>query len=138
MPKNKIITYNPNLKLKARELRKNSTLSEILLWGEIKNKKLGYEFHRQVPIHEYIVDFFCHELLLVLEIDGDCHKNGDAVRNDLNRQNTLEQVGIKFIRFDDLDIKHDLDSSVRILLNKIEELRSELDNTSPLPPSKGE
>jgi very-short-patch-repair endonuclease len=73
MTSNKIIPYNRGLKELARQLRKNSTLSEVLLWNNIKNKTLGYEFHRQVPIGEYIVDFFCHELLLAVEIDGSTH-----------------------------------------------------------------
>jgi very-short-patch-repair endonuclease len=69
MAKNKILFYNPDLKEAARKLRKNSTLSEILLWQKIKGKALGYEFHRQVPINEFIVDFYCHELKLIIEID---------------------------------------------------------------------
>jgi len=60
--KNKIIPYNPKLKELARELRKNSTLSEVLLWLKIKAKVMGVEFHRQVPIGNFIVDFYCHEL----------------------------------------------------------------------------
>lgn len=60
--RNKIIPYNPKLKEYARYLRKNSTISEVLLWKKIKNKSLGIEFHRQVPILEFIVDFYCHEL----------------------------------------------------------------------------
>ena len=71
--KNKIITYNPKLKEYARQLRNNSTLSEVLLWQKIKNKALGVQFHRQVPLKEYIVDFYCHELMLAIEIDGDSH-----------------------------------------------------------------
>ena len=73
MTANKIIYYNPNLKEKARLLHKNSTLSEIILWKNIKNKSLGYEFHRQVPLDNFIVDFYCHELNLAIEIDGNTH-----------------------------------------------------------------
>jgi very-short-patch-repair endonuclease len=73
MVKNIIIPYNPNLKQFARHLRNNSTLSEILLWKQIKNKAFGIEFHRQVPIDEFIVDFYCHELMLAIEIDGISH-----------------------------------------------------------------
>ena len=73
MPANKIIHYNPSLKEKARILRKNSTLSEIILWKKIKNKSLGYEFHRQVPLDNFIVDFYCHGLNLAIEIDGNTH-----------------------------------------------------------------
>ena len=71
--KNKIITYNPKLKEYARQLRNNSTLSEVLLWQKIKNKALGVQFHRQVPLKEYIVDFYCQELMLAIENDGDSH-----------------------------------------------------------------
>ncbi len=65
------IHYNPKLKDKARELRNNSTLSEILLWKKLKKKQmLGFQFYRQKPIDNYIVDFFSYTLRLVIEIDG--------------------------------------------------------------------
>ncbi|NIX59063.1 MAG: DUF559 domain-containing protein, partial [candidate division Zixibacteria bacterium] len=64
MPRNIIIPYNPQLKDRARELRKNPTVAEKILWREIRRKQLGYEFHRQVPINQFIVDFYCHELFL--------------------------------------------------------------------------
>jgi very-short-patch-repair endonuclease len=68
------VHYNPRLKQVARILRKNMTLGEILLWKELKGKKLlGYDFHRQKPIGEYVVDFYCPALKLVIEIDGDSH-----------------------------------------------------------------
>ena len=70
---NKLLSYNPKLKALSRQLRKNSTLAEVILWQNIKGKAFGYEFHRQVPINEFIVDFFCHELLLAIEIDGNTH-----------------------------------------------------------------
>lgn len=72
----KIIPYNPKLKLLARGLRNNSTLAEVLLWNQIKSKKLhGYQFLRQKPLDKYIVDFFCYELMLAIEIDGESHIN---------------------------------------------------------------
>ena len=74
--KTKIIPYNPKLKRYARELRKTMTLSEVLLWKELKQKQiLGYDFDRQRPIDEYIVDFYCKELNLAIEIDGITHHN---------------------------------------------------------------
>lgn len=69
---NNFIPYNLKLREFARFLRNNSTFPEILLWKEIKNKSLGVEFKRQVPILEYIVDFYCQEKL-VIEIDGHIH-----------------------------------------------------------------
>ena len=72
--KKPIVHYNPRLKKLARQLRRNSTLGEVLLWNELKRKQMmGYDFHRQKPIGEYIVDFYCPRLRLVIEIDGDSH-----------------------------------------------------------------
>lgn len=121
---NKILPYNPQLKQLARELRKNSTLSEVLLWKEIQKKKLGVEFHRQVPIKNYIVDFFCHELYLAIEIDGSSHDSECAIVLDNIRQKEIEELGIQFIRIDDLDIKTDLDSTLQFLQHMINKLRS--------------
>jgi very-short-patch-repair endonuclease len=118
-PKN-IIPYNPRLKDIARQLRLNSTLSEIILWKYIKGKSFGYEFHRQVPINEFIVDFYCHELKLAIEIDGNSHDyNFDK---DENRQTILENLGITIIRFDDKDIKCHLNDVLRALENIVSEI----------------
>ena len=77
--KRKIIPYNPKLKELARELRNNSTKAEIILWLKLKNKQLyGYDFHRQKPIDNYIVDFFCQELMLAIEVDGYSHQFEDV------------------------------------------------------------
>ncbi|WP_374539970.1 endonuclease domain-containing protein [Flavobacterium sp.] len=114
--KNKIIPYNPKLKEYAKELRKNSTLSEVLLWKNIKNKALGVQFHRQVPLLEYIVDFYCHELMLAIEIDGDSHLY--KYEYDVKRQGELEKEGIIFLRFTDSDIKQNM-FSVGITLEQV-------------------
>ncbi|MFH1563891.1 MAG: DUF559 domain-containing protein [Nitrospirota bacterium] len=113
MTPNKIIPYNPKLKELARQLRKNSTLSEVLLWNQIKGKAFGYEFHRQIPIDEFIVDFYCHELMLAIEIDGDSHSY--KYNYDTARQDKLEKLGVTFIRFNDLEIKKDMDNVLRAL-----------------------
>jgi very-short-patch-repair endonuclease len=104
--KNKIIPYNPKLKEYARLLRKNSTLSEVLLWQQIKNKALGVQFHRQVPMLDYIVDFYCHELMLAIEIDGDSHLY--KYNYDNKRQGDLEKEGVVFLRFTDIDVKRNM------------------------------
>ena len=104
--KNKIIPYDPKLKEFAKQLRKNSTLSEVLLWQNIKNKALGVQFHRQVPLLNYIVDFYCHELMLAIEIDGDSHLY--KYEYDAKRQGELEKAGVVFIRFSDLDVKQNM------------------------------
>ena len=120
MTRNKIIPYNPNLKQRARVLRKNSTLSEVLFWYQIKGKVLIYEFHRQVPIDQFIVDFYCHELMLAIEIDGSSHN--DKYRYDASRQSKLQHLGVMFIRFNDSDVKRNIGGVLTALEEKIREI----------------
>ncbi len=120
--KNKIIPYDPKLKEFAKQLRKNSTLSEVLLWQNIKNKALGVQFHRQVPLLNYIVDFYCHELMLAIEIDGDSHLY--KYEYDAKRQGELEKAGVVFIRFSDLDVKQNMFSVGLSLEQVVQELLS--------------
>ena len=120
-PMPNIIPYNPKLREFARYLRNNSTLSEVLLWKEIKNKALGVEFKRQVPILDYIVDFYCQELKLAIEVDG--HIHNFRYVEDKVRQEQIEQWGITFIRFSNEDIKTNMFSVVLSLESKIDELK---------------
>ncbi len=120
--RNKIIPYNPKLKEYAKQLRNNSTLSEVLLWQKIKNKALGVQFHRQVPIKEYIVDFYCNELMLAIEIDGDSHLY--KYDYDQKRQGELELLGITFLRFSDFDVKQNMFSVALALEHVVFEMNS--------------
>ena len=114
----KIIPYNPKLKSLARALRKNMTLGEVLLWQELKGKKvLGYDFDRQRPIDNYIVDFYCKELQLAIEIDGYSHSYAHVIQNDKRRQKRLESLGVKFLRFDDMDVK----TNLSVVIEEIED-----------------
>ena len=122
MSRNSIIRYNPRLKKLARQLRLNSTRSEVILWKNIKNKVTGFQFHRQVPLDEFIVDFYCHELRLAVEIDGYTHNYN--FENDVERQKKLEEFGIVFLRFSDEDVKKHLTDVLRILQRKIDEISS--------------
>jgi very-short-patch-repair endonuclease len=91
---------------KARELRNNATHAESLLWTYLKNKPFGYKFRRQHPHSNYILDFYCHALKLVIEVDGSIHDNKDVKMNDIQRQNALQNDGLSVIRFqNDLVIK---------------------------------
>ena len=109
MNRRPIIPYNPRLKELARQLRNKSTLPEVLLWLQLKGKQMkGYDFHRQKPIDNYIVDFFCHELMLAIEIDGESHSWEKAGANEDIRQSTIEYFGISFLRFDDKDVKQNM------------------------------
>ena len=118
-----MLPYNPALRELARKLRNESTQSEILLWQRIKKKALAVEFHRQVPIDNYIVDFYCHEIMLAIEIDGSSHDDIEVRKNDIYRQDKLEGLGVKFIRFDDIIVKRNISVVIEELLKKISELK---------------
>ena len=109
MNKNNIIPYRPDLKKLARELRKNMTLSEVMLWNKIRRRQLGYQFHRQVPMLDYITDFYCHKLHFAIEVDGKIHDHPEISINDMDRQQKLETLGVQFLRFKNQQIKHDID-----------------------------
>ncbi len=113
------VAYNPRLKQIARNLRNNMTLSEILLWKELKGKKLlGYDFHRQKPIDEYVVDFYCPKLRLVIEVDGDSHDGKEKA--DRIRQKRIESFGLTVLRFWDDDVKHNVEGIVEQIKEWIE------------------
>ena len=110
--KRKILVYNPALKEKARQLRNDSTKTEILLWTFLRSRQLrGYDFHRQKPIDEYIVDFFCNELMLAIEIDGVSHIGKELY--DAKRQRKLEDLGVRFLRFKDDDVFYNCDYVIK-------------------------
>lgn len=125
-----IIHYNPALKGRARELRKQGVLSEVILWEHLKGKKiLGLQFSRQKPIGNFIVDFYCSKMKLVIEIDGVSHDG--KFDYDMERQRILESMGLTVLRFNDSDVKKDVNSVLIAIMQWIE--------NNPLPPfSKGE
>jgi very-short-patch-repair endonuclease len=114
--KRQIIPYNPRLKEFARKLRQNMTFSEVKLWNEIKNgQMMGYDFDRQRPIGNYIVDFYCKDLHLALEVDGITHLEENAKEKDAIRQEELMSLEVHFLRFDAL-----------LVVNKVEAVVSEI------------
>ena len=87
-----IIPYNPQLKQRARELRRKMTLAEILLWKRLKGKQLcGYDFDHQRPVGRRIVDFYCKELKLAVDVDGSVHDFRRA--QDERRRGEIEALG---------------------------------------------
>ena len=116
------IHYDQKLKGLSRKLRKDSTLAEVLLWEQLKARRLrGYQFARQKPIENYIVDFFCYDLELVIEIDGSSHN--ERIEHDKVRQDFLESLGLRVVRFLDRDVKSNLQgvvSQLELLIGEIE------------------
>jgi very-short-patch-repair endonuclease len=99
-----VLPYDPRLKALAKELRKQSTLAEILLWNHLKRRqRFGYDFHRQKPILHWIADFFCEDLMLAIEIDGDSHRF--RADNDARKEAGLKRLGIVLLRFGDTQVK---------------------------------
>jgi very-short-patch-repair endonuclease len=125
------LPYNPNLKNNSRNLRKAGNLSEVLLWKELRaDKFLGYSFYRQKPILNYIVDFYCKELGLVIEIDGSSHD--DKIEYDTERDRQMSVLGLTVLRIKDADVKKDMQNVLRVIENQIGEL------TPPNPLREGE
>jgi very-short-patch-repair endonuclease len=111
-----IIPYNPRLTELARQLRNNSTKSEIKLWLCLKGKQfMGYDFHRQKPIDEYILDFICHELMLGIELDGLTHSFDGAEEKDERKENRMKELGITILRFNDDEVHNNLSEVLRII-----------------------
>ena len=136
MKRKNILPYNPILKDLARELRNNSTLSEVLLWKHLKGgQMLGYDFDRQKPIDNFIVDFFCNELMLAIEIDGETHNF--RMTRDKERQKRLEGLGVWFLRFTDEEVKQNIEGVVEEIERWIREngkVPAEMQPTpTPLP-----
>jgi len=115
MPR-KIIPYNSNLKQLARKLRNDSPLGEVLLWNELKNKQFyGFDFHRQKPLLNYIVDLYCYELDLVIEIDGLYHNWEEQDDKDVLRDKELAAFGLTVLRFTEREVRKDMVNVLRTL-----------------------
>lgn len=110
------ITYHPKLKEYARQLRNNSTKSEIRLWKKLKGKQMhGYDFHRQKPIEFFIVDFFCNKLQLAIECDGYSHQFLEVYQKDTRKTKRLNELGIHVLRFSDEQILNDMVNVLRAI-----------------------
>jgi len=124
------IHYNPNLKAHSRELRKNTTFSEKTLWKHLRSRQLlGYQFMRQKPIGNYIVDFYCSKLKLVIEIDGITHNNKKEY--DQKREIELRGLGFEILRFDGYYVINNLSETLQLIMDKIKSLE-EKQPPSPL------
>ena len=114
------IHYKKHLKVFAKELRNNSTKSEIKLWKYLKGKQMmGYDFHRQRPIDEYIADFFCHKLKLVIELDGFTHRFEVVAQKDVKKEDKLSEFGITVLRFSDDQVINDIYNVLKVIENYI-------------------
>ena len=113
MPIKNIVTGQKVTKEKlerAKELRREMTPAEKLLWQEVRAKKLGVRFRRQQIIQGFIVDFYCHKAALVIEVDGDVH---DLQQDeDARRERVLREMGLRIVRFRNDEVVRDLSTVV--------------------------
>ncbi|WP_372744860.1 endonuclease domain-containing protein [Lutibacter sp.] len=134
MKKRKLIPYDKNLKELAKNLRNNSTKSEIYLWRILKNKQFyGYKFIRQRPIDKYIVDFYCPELMLAIELDGYSHQLVEVQEKDLIKEKRLNELNVAILRFSDFQVFNDIENVIR----KIEFYIFEFEKHTPNPSQEG-
>jgi len=116
--------YKPKLKEYARRLRNNPTYAEKNLWYALKGKQLkGYDFDRQKPIGDYIFDFFCSALNLVIEIDGITHEDEVVKQNDKLKDEYIARIGLKILRFTDDEVL----GNPNMVVNRIEEYIEEFE-----------
>jgi very-short-patch-repair endonuclease len=131
MAKRKIIPYNPKLKEFARQLRNDSTKTEIFLWLKLKGKQMyGYDFHRQKPIDNYILDFFCYELMLGIEVDGYSHQFLEVHNKDGIKEKRMNQLGITVLRFSDDQVLNEMENVIRAIESYIFEYEKHTPNPS--------
>lgn len=98
----------------AKELRSNMTETEIMLWEKLRNNQFhGYKFRRQHPFDSYVLDFYCHEARVAIEIDGSIHDENEQKEYDNQRSNALELAGIHVIRFKNKLVKENIDEVLK-------------------------
>lgn len=110
--------YNPRLKERAKALRKAGNLSEVLLWNQLRKGRLqGLDFDRQKIVGNYIVDFYCAEKNLVIEVDGSSHD--DKADYDAQRDAYLAGLGLQVIHILDRDVRQDLPAVMGFLMLRL-------------------
>jgi len=116
--------YNPELATKARFNRKNMTMSASCLWKyALSGKKLnGYSFRRERPILNFIADFVCFEIMLIIEVDGITHFNLKQIDYDRHRDMILKKAGFKVVRIDSFVVLNNLNQVILDLEKYVEEI----------------
>ncbi|MBN2613133.1 MAG: DUF559 domain-containing protein [Bacteroidales bacterium] len=121
----------------CKPVEKRHEKGEACLWKYVlrSHMMLGYQFRRQRPVLNYLADFMCKELKLIIEVDGGSHNDDEIYRNDLKRQGELEKAGFTVLRFSDEEVLKNINNVTRTLEGWIEEFRKK--NPPPAPSSGG-
>jgi very-short-patch-repair endonuclease len=115
-----MLPYNEKLKQPSRQLRVNMTDAERYLWTKIRMKQLkGYQFYRQKPIGDYIVDFFCPRAKLVIEVDGSRHYSDETTEYDRIRGEYLTSLGLRVLRFTNNEVMKNIKGVIESIIEEI-------------------
>jgi very-short-patch-repair endonuclease len=115
-----MIRYAGKLKNLAKNLRRNMTDAERRLWSRVRGKQLkGFQFYRQKPIDEFIVDFYCPKARLVIELDGGQHYEEKSNARDKDRDERLHGMGLKVLRFSNRDVMEKLDAVIESIWSNL-------------------
>jgi very-short-patch-repair endonuclease len=134
--KNNLYHYNQKLKDFANSNRKEMTKAEACIWKYLLSRKqmMGFSFRRQRPVLNYIADFMCKELMLIIEIDGITHQWENVSKNDIVRSEKLEEIGFTIIRFSDDEVLNDIKNVNQTICFYIDDY---LEKTTPNPRQRG-
>jgi very-short-patch-repair endonuclease len=114
-----------NIFIKAFKLRNNMTDAEKALWEVLKKRDIfNVRFKRQHPIDIFIVDFYCHNYKLAIEVDGDIHLEKEIIDYDDGRTHDIEQYGVTILRFTNREVFENIDKVKDCILNEIDKLKS--------------
>ena len=126
-----MLPYNKKLKARSRELRSSMTDAEIAVWARLRRKQLhGLQFYRQKPLGNFIVDFYCPAAQLVIEIDGGQHYKKDGRIRDGLRDGYLKNLGLRVLRFSNLDVLSNMDGVIAAI---VQHLETEIDQLKTNP-----
>jgi very-short-patch-repair endonuclease len=111
-----------SVKQKRKQLRNQMPSAEVILWSRLQKRQMsGFKFRRQYSVGNYVLDFYCPEARLAIEIDGDSHFQNGASDYDSSRQKSIEQFGIRFLRFTNLEIYKHLNKVLESIKVALEE-----------------
>lgn len=127
---------HPIILARAREMRHPQTPTEAALWRVLRNRQTGFKFRRQHPIYRFIIDFYCAQAKLLIEVDGESHLEPEQISYDSARTEYLENLGYKLIRFTNDDVRYNIQAVAAAILQAVEsritELKNEGSNHPPL------
>lgn len=119
MRNHNVLPYTAEARDLSKRLRANMTKTERLFWDQVKASQLGVVVRRQMPILDYVVDFYIKSIGLAIELDGSSHDNN--VLEDGKRQSRIEELGVTFIRFSNHEVQNNMESVLKKLIEVIRE-----------------